>query len=157
MVGIGAEAVEPLAGRGADDGPMLADIEASADESKGAHLTTQPEKIGIRDRSIAMPSETCIEEIEIGGQLVRRAVASALVFQRRRQPPPDEGELAPVRLLTGPRIQGRRVIVELGLVSLDRVRQMGADRRQAGGLTEITRQRAYPVAVQRQQRAALKA
>src|SRR5437867_10801420 len=157
MAGIGAEATEHLAGRGADDGTMLADIEASADESKSAHLTTQPEKIGISDRSIAMPSEAGIEEIEIGRQLVRRAVATALVVQRRRQPPPDEGELAPVRLLPGARIQGRRVIIEVGLVPLNRVRQLRADRRQASGLAEITGQRPYPVAIERQQRAALKA
>src|SRR5213594_1822184 len=121
MAGIGAEAMEHLAGRGANDGTMLAGI----------------------------------EEIEIGRQLVRRAVATALVVQRRRQPPPDEGELAPVRLLPGARIQGRRVIIEVGLVPLNRVRQLRADRRQASGLAEITGQRPYPVAIERQQRAAL--
>src|SRR5205809_903207 len=157
MAGIGAEAMGHLAGRGADDGTMLADIEASADESKSAHLATQPEKIGISDRSIAVPSEAGIEEIEIGRQLVRRAVASALVVQRSRQPPPDERELAPVRLLPGAWIEARRVIIEVGLVPLDGVRQLRADRRQAGGLAEITRQRPYPVAIDGQQRAALKA
>src|SRR2546426_4477852 len=157
MAGIGAEATEHLAGRGANDGTMLADIEASADESKGTHLATQPEKIGISDRSIAVPSEAGIEEIEIGRQLVRRAVATALVVQRRGQPSPDEGELAPVRFLAGARVQGRRVIIEVGLVPLDGVRQLRADRRQAGGLAEITRQRPYPVAIDGQQRAALKA
>src|SRR5947209_7139643 len=69
---------------------------------------------------------------------------------------PDERELAPVRFLAGARIQGRRVIIEVGLIALDRVRQLGAYGCQTGGLTEITRQRPYPVAVERQQRAALK-
>src|SRR5438093_12861888 len=126
MAGIGAEATEHLAGRGANDGTMLADIEASADESKSAHLATQPEKIGVSDRSIAVPSEAGIEEIEIGHQLVRGSIGSALVVQGRRQPSPDERELAPVRFLAGTRVQGRRVIIELGLVPLDRVRQLRA-------------------------------
>src|SRR2546430_16532917 len=157
MAGIGAEALEHSVGGGWTHGSMLADSEASADESKDAHLPAQPEKIAVSDRSIAVPSQTGIDELEIGRQLVRGAVGPGLIVQRRGQPPPDKRELAPVRFLAGARIQGRRVIIEVGLIALDRVRQLGAYGRQTGGLTEITRQRPYPVAVERQQRAALKA
>ena len=38
MAGIGAEAKENLVGGSANHGAMLADIEASADESKDPHL-----------------------------------------------------------------------------------------------------------------------
>src|SRR5438093_10481322 len=138
MAGIGAEALEHLVGGGANHGSMLADIEASADESKDAHLPAQPEKIAVSDRSIAMPSQTGIDELEIGRQLVGGSVGSALVIQRRGQSSPDERELAPVRFLAGARIQGRRVIIEVGLIAMDRVRQLRAQGRQTGGLTEIT-------------------
>src|SRR5438552_15848746 len=97
MAGIGAEALEHLVGGGANHGSMLADIEASADESKDAHLPAQPEKIAVSDRSIAVPSETGIDELELGRQLVRRSAGSPLVIQRRGQPPPDATRLAPTR------------------------------------------------------------
>src|SRR5438094_401793 len=156
MTGVGAEAMEDLIGGGSDDGSMLTDVEARADEFKDAHLSTQPKKIAVGDRSIAMIPETGIDEIKIAGQLLRRSVGSTLVVERRRQAPPDKGQLPPVRFLARARIQRRRIVVELGLVPLDRVSQLRTDRRQTGGLTEIARQRPYPFPVERQQRAALK-
>src|SRR5436190_16767902 len=156
MAGVGAEATEDLVGRGADDGSMLTDVEAGADEFKDAHLSTQPKKIAVGDGSIAMASQTGIDEIEIAGQLLCRSVGSTLLVERRGQAPPDKGELAPVGFLARARIQRRRIVVELRLVPLDRVGQLRTDRRQTGGLTEISRQRPYPFPVKRQQRAALK-
>src|SRR2546423_15516789 len=105
MAGIGAEALEHLVGGGANHGSMLADIEASADESKDAHLPAQPEKIAVSDRSIAVRPKAGIDELEIRRQLVRGSVGSALVIQRRGQPAPDERGLAPVRILSGARVQ----------------------------------------------------
>src|SRR5438128_5029609 len=156
MAGIGADAMENLVGRGANHGSMLTNIQAGADEFKGAHLSTQPKKIAVGDSSIAMASQTGIDEIEIAGQLLRRSVGSTLLVERRGQAPPDKRELAAVGFLACARIQRRRIVVELGLVPLDRVSQLRTDRRQTGGLAEITRQRPYPFPVERQQRAALK-
>src|SRR5207253_3133157 len=114
------------------------------------------EKIAVSDGSIAMIPQAGIEEIEVGGELVRRPIGGGFLVERCPQAPPDEGELAAVWFLTRARIQGRRVLLELGLVPLDGGGQLRADRRQPGGLTEITRQRPYAVAVEGQQRAALK-
>src|SRR5205814_8572806 len=102
------EELEHLVGGGANHGSMLADIEASADESKDAHLPAQSEKIAVSDRSIAVPSQTGIDELEIGRQLVRGSVGSALLIQRPGESSPDAGELAPVGFLAAPRVPVRR-------------------------------------------------
>src|SRR5205823_9922594 len=143
MAGSGAEAMEDLVGGGADDSSMLTNIEAGADEFKDAHLSSQPKKIAVGDRSIAMASQTGIDEIEIAGQLLCRSVGSTLLVERRGQAPPDKGELAPVRFLACARIERRRIVVELGLVPLDRLNHLRTDRRQTGRLTENTRQHPY--------------
>src|SRR5436305_11261264 len=138
MAGVGTEATEDPVGRGADDGWMLTDIEARANEFKDAHLSTQPKKIAVGNGSIAMASQTGIDEIEIAGQLLCRSVGSTLLVERRGQAPPDKGELAPVRLLACARLVRRRIVVELGLVPLARITHLRTDRRQHGGLYELT-------------------
>src|SRR5436309_12760488 len=104
MAGVGAEATEHLVGGGADDGSMLTNIEAGADEFKDAHLSTQPKKSAVGDRSIAMASQTGIDESEIAGQLLCRSVGSPLLVERRRTAPPCKGELAPVTFLAAARV-----------------------------------------------------
>src|SRR5207253_689568 len=96
------------------------------------------EKIAVSDGSIAMIPQAGIEEIEVGGELVRRPIGGGFLVERCPQAPPDEGELAAVWFLTRARIQGRRVLLELGLVPLDGGGQLRADRRQPGGRTERT-------------------
>src|SRR6266550_97175 len=132
-----AEAVDDLGPGGAYYGAMLADIEARPDESEGLHLTAQTKKITVRNGGAAVAAKARIQQVEVHGKVVGGGVGGRLAVERRAQPPPDEGELAPVRFVRRPWREGPGIVLQLFLIASDRARQLVADSRQPRGLAEV--------------------
>ena len=126
---------------------MLPDVEAGADESEDPHLAAQLQQIAVGDGRAAVPSEADIEQVEVRRQLVGRRVRPLFTVERRSQPAPDEGQLATIGLVVRPWGECIRVRLELTLVAPDRRPQVVADRRQAGRLTQVSRQLTNPFSI----------
>src|SRR5207253_10618503 len=113
------EAVEDLRRGGVDDGSMLSDIEARADEAEGGDLPAKPQEIAVRDGLAVMAAKAGIEQVEVGAQLVGGCIGASLTLERGAEPLPDEGQLPSIWFLDGAGIQRRGIIGQLGFILLN--------------------------------------
>src|SRR5437899_9830270 len=101
---------------------MQADVELREVESEDLDAPTEIGETSVGDPGSPIRPEAAVDDGQIGGELVRRAVTAV------SEPPPDEGELAPVGLALVLRTDQRRVVRELLLIARDRLEELVRDR-----------------------------
>ena len=100
-------------------------VEPGDVEPEELDARAQPREPAVREALAAVRAEAPVDHVEIRGELVRRGVAVV------PEPPPDERELAAVRLALVLPAERRRDLGELALVARDRLAELArrADQR----------------------------